>query len=62
MSPIKLDAGGRVVVDSAGDIVAWANGLPFTAEGALAVAPEEQVQNFSNGVPLSAEGKVVTNG
>lgn len=62
MTPIKYDADGRIVTDSAGAIVTWANGLPFTADGSLAVAPAGTVQNFSNGVPLDADGRVVTNG
>ncbi|WP_127811840.1 hypothetical protein [Bordetella bronchiseptica] len=38
MTPIKYDAEGRVMVDSAGAVVAWVNGLPLTADGSLAVS------------------------
>ena len=60
MTPIKYDANGRIVTDSAGDIVAWANGLPFTADGSLAVSPAGTVQNFTGGNPLDNDGRVVT--
>lgn len=58
MSPLKYDADGRIVSDSEGKIVSWANGLPFTGEGALAIstAPVVAVQG---GVPTDESGKVV---
>lgn len=38
-------------------IVSWANGLPFTASGALAVEVGPVV-NVQNGVPFTASGRV----
>lgn len=58
MQPIQYDATGRIVTDAVGDIVSWANGLPFTAEGALAVSTGP-VLAAQSGVPLDADGKVV---
>lgn len=57
MQPILYDADGRIVVDTEGDIVSWANGLPFTAVGALAVS-SGAVLTVQNGVPHDGDGKV----
>lgn len=57
MQPILYDADGRIVVDTEGDIVSWANGLPFTADGALAVS-SGAVLAVQNGVPHDGDGKV----
>lgn len=57
MAPIKYTASGRVLVDPDGEIVAWANGLPFTAEGALAIAAADPIV-FGNGIPFSQEGRM----
>ena len=62
MSPLKYDSAGRIIVDSVEPVVSWANGLPLTADGALAVAVSGDVQGFANGIPYDEEGKVVTNG
>lgn len=57
MQPVKYDADGRIATDAAGDIVSWANGLPFTADGALAVSTAEPIA-FTNGIPTDEDGKV----
>lgn len=56
MQPINYDADGRIVVDAAGPIVSVANGLPFTAEGALAVSTGPAVV-VQNGIPADADGR-----
>lgn len=60
MQPLKYDANGRVLVDAAAPIVAWANGLPFTADGALAVSGDLP-EGVQNGVPF-VDGKVSVDG
>lgn len=57
MQPVKYDADGRVIVDSAGDIVSWANGMPFTANGALAVSGAVPIA-FTSGIPSDVDNKV----
>lgn len=58
MAPIKYTPTGRVLVDPVGDVVSWTNGLPFTAEGALAIAAADP-EGFVNGVPM-ADDRVAT--
>lgn len=57
MQPLQYDADGRIVVDSAGAIVSVANGLPLTADGALAVSGELPIVALA-GVPADENGKV----
>lgn len=59
MTPIKYDADGRIVVDPVGAVVAWANGLPLTADGALAVSGSVPVA-FVAGAPNDGERITVT--
>lgn len=56
MQPLKYDANGRVLVDAAAPIVAWANGLPFTADGALAVSGDLPV--VEGLLPFDADARV----
>lgn len=57
MTPIKYTPAGRVLIDPAGEVVAWANGLPLTADGALAVEAADPGL-FGNGVPFTTDGRV----
>ncbi|MDS1142400.1 hypothetical protein RE432_18355 [Pusillimonas sp. SM2304] len=57
MQPVKYDADGRIVVNDTDAIVSWANGLPFTADGSLAVSGDLPVV-VNGGVPAGADGKV----
>ena len=60
MAPLKYDSDGRIVIDAVADIASWANGLPFTADGALAVSGDLPA-GVQNGVPF-VDGKVSVDG
>ena len=57
MQPVKYDADGRIITDATGAIVSYANGLPFTADGALAVSTADPIA-FASGIPTDESGKV----